>query len=63
MVAVGVVVSKQEVEVNQAPKTALNMSWAKGMIGVMPVFDSLEAAVKYYGEGFKMFSFDVEVAE
>lgn len=56
-------VSKQEVEVNQAPKTALNMSWAKGMIGVMPVFDSLEAAVKYYGEGFKMFSFDVEVAE
>lgn len=58
---VGAVTKSQEVEINgNGFKTKLELSWAEGMIGVMPVFDSLEAAVKYYGDNFKMLSFDVE---
>jgi len=43
---VGVLEEKRPIGLRDA-KIDIDMKWAEGMIGVAPVFDSLEAAKKY----------------
>jgi len=41
----------------------LSMTWAKGMLGVMPMFSSLEAAREYAGENTEILVFEGPVIE
>ena len=42
-------------------KTKLDLTWADGMVGAMPVFDSLEAAEKYANVKADILAFKGEV--
>lgn len=39
-------------------KQTLKMNWAKGMVGVIPVFDTPENARKYAGDKFQILAIE-----
>ena len=56
---VGMLAEKKEVRI-AGWKSELKLTWADGMIGVMPAFDDLEKAEKYAGDKFNITEFEVE---
>lgn len=57
--AVQVLQSKKDLSIGDQT-IPLEMSWADGMIGVMPVFDSLEAAEGYARDKYQIIELEVE---
>jgi hypothetical protein len=49
MFVVSVLIEKQKISL-RGLETELKMSWAEGMIGVMPIFDTYEHALAYIGD-------------
>ena len=47
--AVGAVVREKSVDIN-GMKADLELSWTKGMVGVLPVFDNIEDANRFANE-------------
>ncbi len=51
------IATKRKIDVNSILCKEITMSWTDGMVGVLPVFDSLEKAKKYIGKK------DIEIVE
>jgi len=56
---VGAIKKEHTVEV-LGTELKLNLTWADGMVGVIPVFESNEAAKKYAGETLIIFELELK---
>ncbi len=60
----GVCVIEKEHDVTvQETKQPLNLTWADGMVGVMPIFKSYSAAKKYAGKNLDIVEFQLKEEE
>ena len=56
---VSIVEKSRDVTVGEIP-VSIDLSWSDGMIGVMPVFDTVENAERYAGKGIQIHEAETE---
>ena len=58
---VGALIQSHDVELQgMRYRTSLSLTWADGMVGVLPIFDSYEAAAAYSNGKFAVMQFQAE---